>query len=216
MKRDTVSGALLIGSTLVALLALLRHPTGLLGAGDDFARQAQLAIAVHAIVITTTLVAFLGFFGLRRRLAATPDLATAGLVVYGFAVLCVAIAAGVSGFVGTALAEHYLGADEGTRHVVHEIFHYNSMLNQAYAKMNLAASAAASLLWSIAMLKSRALGLGLGLLGLAAGAGTIAGVVFGPDHIGVHAVMLYAGAQGAWTVWTGLELIRGQESKADA
>ena len=210
MKRDSVSGALLIGSTLVAVLALLRHPSGLLGAGDHFAREAQMAIWVHAMVIAMALVSFLGFFGLQRRLAATPDLATAGLVAYGFAVIGVTIAAGISGFAGTALAARYIGADEGTKHVLHEIFHYNSMVNQAYAKVHLVASAAAILLWSLGILKSHALGRALGLVGVVVGAGTLVGLLFGPIVLGVHAIFLYAFGQGAWTVWVGIELVRGR------
>ena len=210
MKRDTVSGILLIAGTLITLLALTRHPTNLLSAGDGFAAAARLAVWVHTIAIAMSVVVFLGFFGLNRRLAATPDLATAALVSYGFAVVTVIVAAAASGFVGTSLAGRYLAADETTRHIVHEVFHYNSMINQAFAKMSLVGTAVAIAVWSAAILRSGALTRGVGILGLAVGAVTLGGLLFGPTHVGVHAVLLYYLGQGAWMLWVGVELMRGQ------
>ena len=212
MKRDTPSGLLLIGGTLVTFVALLRHPTGLLSAGDNFAREAQYAVWVHGIVIATTVLLFLGLLGLRRRLSGGPDLATAGLTTYGFAVICVTIAAAVSGFAGTALAARYLAAEPDTRHVVHEMFHYNSMLNQAFAKMHLVASAAAVLLWSLAMLKTQGFPRGLGVFGIIVGLGTLGGLALGSGHIGLHALLLYFGGQGSWMIWAGILLLRADEA----
>lgn len=208
MKRDTLSGVLLIGGTLAIVLALVRHPTNLTNAGDAFARQAQLAVWVHAIVIIATGLQFLGLAGLNRRLGATPDLRTAALVAFGFSWLSVTVAAAVSGFAGTSLAERYLGADETMRHTVHELFHYNSMVNQAFAKMAFVATAAAILLWSVALIRTRTLGRLVGWFGVVVGLGTLVGLMIGPVVLGVHAVLLYAVGQGAWTVWAGLKLIR--------
>lgn len=208
MKRDTASGFLVIGGTLFTLLALMRHPTGLLSAGDDFASVARLAVWVHAIAIAMSVVVFLGLFGLNRRLAATPDLATAALVSYGFAVVTVTVAAAVSGFVGTAVAERYLAADEATRQLLHQVFHYNGMINQAFAKMSFVGSAVAIVLWSVAILRSGALGRAVGFVGLVVGGATLVGVLIGPVHLGLHTVLLYYLGQGAWLVWIGVELIR--------
>lgn len=208
MKRDTVSGILLIGGTLVTLLALMRHPTGLLAAGDDFAAVARLAVWVHATVIATSVVVFLGFFGLNRRLAATPDLATAALASYGFAVVTVIVAAAISGFVGTSLAGRYLAADEATRPLLHHVFHYNGMINQAFAKMSFVGTAVAIVLWSTAILRSGALGRAVGVLGLAIGAVTLGSMLLGPTHMGLHTVLFLYLGQGAWMVWIGVGLVR--------
>lgn len=214
MKRDTVSGLLLIGGTLVSLLVLMRHPTGLPSAGDQFASVARLAVWVHAIVIAMSVLVFLGFFGLNRRLAATPDLATAALVSYGFATVTVTIAAAISGLVGTELAARYLSAEEPMRQMAHEIYHYNATINQVFAKISFVATAAAILLWSVAMLRSGALGRALGFAGVALGVGTLGVVLFGPGHVGLHTVLLTYLAQGAWTVWIGIALMRGDGSQA--
>lgn len=214
MKRDTVSGLLLIGGTLVSLLILTRHPTGLPSAGDQFASVARLAVWVHAIVIAMTVMVFLGLFGLNRRLAATPDLATAALVTYGFAAVAVTIAAAISGLVGTELAARYLAADEPMRQVAHEMYHYNSIINQVFAKISFVASAVAILLWSVAMLRSGAFGRAVGFVGLAVAIGTLGMVLFGPAHMGLHTVLLLYMGQATWMVWIGIGMVRGEERHA--
>ena len=122
-----------------------------------------------------------------------------------------------SGFVGTALAGRYQRAEnDATRQLLHEIFHYNGMLNQAFARMSLAASAAAILVWSLALWKTRALGRGVALLGVTVAAATLAGLALGSGHVGVHGILLYAGGQGAWTVWVGVALLRSGSGAAAA
>src|SRR5262245_1033754 len=129
MKRDSVAALLLIVASVVSLLTLLRHPTNLLSAGDQFESQARLAVWVHAIVIAMGLATFVGLLGLTKRIGPVRGhgLAIAAQVVYGFAIVCLTIAAAVSGFAGTMLARRYVGAAEADRHFLHEMFHYNGM-----------------------------------------------------------------------------------------
>ena len=207
MRRDANSGILLIGASIVSLLALLWHPTNLLSAGDNFSRQAAFAIGVHAIEIGAVVLIF-NLLALHRRLGSTPDVSAAGLVAYGVSTIAMMFAAAVSGFVGTSLAGRYRGADEATQHLIHEIFHYNAMLNQTFAKVGFFAAAVALVLWSVAMLKGKSFSRGLGITGLVVGLGILIGLLTGPVVLGVHAVLLLVFGQVVWTVWVGVELMR--------
>jgi hypothetical protein len=216
MKRDAVNGVLLVATAVVSVLALMWHPTRLTGAGTDFEKQARLAIWVHAILIALSIAGFYALLGFARRLSAAPDLATAGVVAYGVGVIGVMIAAALSGFVSTSLARSYVAADGTMQPMLHELLHYNGMVNQAFAKMHYVAASAALILWSVAILKSRSFSPALGAVGLLAGLANLVILAAGPVVLGVHAVLLLSGVQMGWMVWVGIELIRNAESVAPA
>jgi hypothetical protein len=208
MKRDAISGLLLIGASLLSVVALMFHPTRLSGPGDAFESQARLAVWVHAVVIALSVLTFYALLTVARRLSTTPDLAVAGLVAYGCGVIGVMIAAAMSGFVATGLARNYVTAEAAMRPMIHEFLHYNGMINQAFAKMHYVAAAAALILWSIAILNGGAFSRTLGVVGLLAGLANLAILAMGPVVLGVHAVLLLTGVQMLWTIWVGIELVR--------
>jgi hypothetical protein len=150
----------------------------------------------------------MGLLGLTRRLIAAPDLAVAAQIAFGCAVVGVTIAAAVSGLVGPHLAQRYLAADQATRPIVHELFHYNHLINQVFARIHVFASSVAVILWSVAIIRTGALSKAAGVVGVALGLGTLAGFFLGPLHLDAHGVLLLALGQAVWMIWVGVELLR--------
>src|SRR3989442_1116642 len=93
MKRDVVSGILLIAGALAGMIVMSLHPTGHgLMAEEGSEKLAQLNVMVHSLALAATPIVFLGLLGLQRRLGQS-DLTTAALVAFGFGGVAVMSAA---------------------------------------------------------------------------------------------------------------------------
>ena|SRR5687767_9446685 len=209
MKRDVVSGSLLIAGALASVLVMVLHPTahGRI-TSEGFQSLATLARAVHALALAATPVVFLGLLGAGRRLGPS-DLATAGLVAYGFGSVAVLGAAVASGFVVPGVMERIAPA-RGTD-LAHALAAYTHLWNQAFAKVHAVAFSVGMLLFAAALLRRR------GRLKLAAATG-IAGIVIGlgvllalfPGHLllDLHGARIVNIAQAAWLLCLGILLCR--------
>src|SRR2546428_4976645 len=127
--------ALLIG-VLAPLLIMGMHPTG----GDitrGGARLVAINHLVHGVSLAAQPVVFLGLLGLWRSVRS--DLATAALVFYGFGIVAILSAAVLSGFVAPDVVADRL------------LLGYTGMLNQAFAKVSVAAIGASLTLWGAAL-----------------------------------------------------------------
>ena len=121
---------------------------------------------------------FLGALALTRRLEGVNRLPLAALVVYGFAAVAIMIASSMSGFVGADLLSRMVAGDpklESQR----MLLDYTFRINQAFASVFNVGSCTAILLWSVAMLQTRRLAMGLGVYGLVLGSVTTAALLFG-------------------------------------
>ena len=205
MRRDAVSGAALIVGTVSGLVTMVLHPTGhqLMA---DYDRIAQLAVAVHVLALTGMPITFLGALGLTRRLSS--ETATAALVAYGFATVAAMAAAVASGLIAPQVAGWTLQAGAEDRETWHALFRYNGEINQAFAKVFVAASSVAILLWSLSILAARTLGRAAGILGCVIGALALIGILSGSLRLDVHGFGLVVLAEGIWTLLVGALLIR--------
>ena len=215
MKRDTRSGILLIAGTVAGVAVMAFHPTahGLL-TGPGAAWQAGVNVFVHGLAIAAAPVVFLGLLGLTRRLEFS-DTAVAALVTWGVGAVAVISAAVASGFVATAVVKHLSDAPGGTSELSHAFLDYTGFLNQAYAKVYVAATSAAILLWSAAILAGRRLSRGAGFAGLIAGAALLLGIFSGHVGLDVHGFGIVILAEALWLVWVGI-LLCGNDESPDA
>ena len=144
MTDDRKGGAALIAGAVLGLLTMSLHPSGrdLLATGQ-FSPTAFLAGLAHAIAIASMPLSFLGALALSRRLAAPDRLAVAALVVYGFALAAGLAAATLSGFVAPGLARQLIDASPPATDHWRVLFQYNGLLNQAFARVLVVASATA-------------------------------------------------------------------------
>ena len=190
--------ALLIG-VVAPLLIMGMHPTG----GDLHAGGARLVMInhlVHGVSLAAQPVVFLGLLGLWRALRS--DLATAALVFYGFGIVAIVSAATLSGFVAPDVVSE------------HALLHYTGALNQAFAKVSVAAMGASIVLWGAALWQRG------GAARLPGGAGGIVGAVLalgilsGSLHLNVRGIVLVTILQGIWILLVAAYLLRAPSSSS--
>ena len=201
MKRDVVSGTLLIVGSAGGVVVMALHPTahGLMNP-ESGPHLTQVNAMVHGLALAAVPAVVLGLLGLRRRLGPS-DLATAGLVAYGWASVAVLSAAVASGFVAPGVI-----ADEA-------FLSYTRLLNQGFAKVNVVASCVAILLFAWAILRKRSLSRVAGIVGAAVAAVILLLFLVGHLRLDVHGFGIVTFAQSAWLIWIGILLCReGAES----
>jgi hypothetical protein len=213
MKDNRMGGIALVAGSVAGIITMALHPTGHdLMAPGRFAHTALLGAAVHALAIASLPVSFLGAWALTRRLDAPDRLAGAALVVYGFGLAAALAAASVSGFVAPPLVRALGDASSPESDTWRIVFHYNGLLNQAFAQVYAVASSMAIVLWSASMVKRRALAPGAGIYGLVAGSAVALLVLAGHLRLDVHGMGLVVVAQAIWFLVVGVRLYRLAES----
>jgi hypothetical protein len=172
--------------------------------------MAQSTVAVHALALVSMPVLFFGAQGLSRHLATAQRLVLPALVAYAAAVIASMNAAAFSGLVAPALVPKILAGPpaSGTWRIV---FQHNGLLNQAFAAVFTAASSAAIILWSVAILRNRALARGIGIYGCVLGPITLAAFFSGHLRLNVHGFGLVIFGQAIWFAVTGVLLWRHEE-----
>jgi hypothetical protein len=207
MSEGRMGGGALIAGALGMILTMSLHPTGHdLFEPGRYEPVARLAVAVHALAIATLPLSFLGALVLTRRLAMPIGLGA--LVVYGISSLAGVVAAAAGGFVAPELAGEALAADPAGRESWHRLLEYNSMLNQAFARILVVGSSAAIAAWSAAILRRREIARWLGVYGLVLGPLAILALVSGHLRLDVHGFGLVVLAQSVWFVAAGVCLWR--------
>ncbi len=207
MTDDRLGGLALIAGSAGSLLTMSLHPTGHDFVAGQLDATAARMIGVHALAIGTLPISFLGALALSRRTAGPGRLALAALVVYALALLAGLIAAGVSLAV-PGIARHMLEAEPAARAGFRLLFGYSGDLIQAFAKVIVAASSAAIVLWSAPVVRGRALPRWMGIYGLVAGAAAIVVLASGNLRLNAHGFGLVVLGQAIWFIAVGAAMWR--------
>jgi len=206
-----LAGAALIAGAVGFIVTMSIHPHGihLDASAADLAAQAFMTRLAHAIALAALPMTLFGLADFSRRMGFARPAATAGLVFFAFACAAVMNAALMSGFVQASLMDSYAGADAAQRAALPQLMTYTHMLNQAWAMVYSAASAAGILFWSLGLMRLKGARV-LAWLGVAVAVGEAALMAFGgSDALSVHGYMLMALGEGAWLIGVGLMLWRG-------
>ncbi len=180
---------------------------------DQFEKLATLMIGVHVLAIAGIPFSFLGAFALARRLDSPDRLALLGLAIYSLGLVAVTIAPAISGLVGTEILRHIIarGADgEQWR----TLMSYNSLINQAFAKIFVVASCSAVALWSLTIVKSRVLPVAIGIYGLLMGLVVVIALISGALSLDAHGFGLVIFSQAIWFIVVGILLLRSKETSS--
>jgi len=206
MKRDVVSGSLLIAGSAGGVVVMLLHPTahGLMNA-ESGEHLTQVNTLVHGLALAAVPMVFLGLVGLWRRLGSS-QLATAALVAYGWAAVAVMSAAVASGFVAPGVIARIVAA-EGSK-IPDAFLLYTGLWNQGFAKVNVVASSVAILLYSASILKTGRIARGAGAFGLLAAVSVLALFFVGHLSLDVHGFGVVTFVQSAWLTTIGILLCR--------
>ena len=206
MKRDLAAGTLLIAGAVAGVAVMALHPTahGLMNA-ESGPHLAMLNVMVHGLALAATPLIFLGLLGLWRRLAPS-DLATAGLVAYGWGCVAVMSAAVASGFVAPGVITRIVAA-EGSK-MPEAFLLYTGLWNQGFAKINVVATSIGILLFSVTILKSARMAAAVGAFGGVVSALILLLFFVGHLKLDVHGFGIVTFAQSAWLIWIGILLCR--------
>jgi hypothetical protein len=214
MTDDRRSGVALIAGSAGMIITMILHPTGKVGP-EGIDAMVRMLVGVHALALASMPVVFLGAWGLSRRVASADRLAMMALVLYAFATVAVMNAAVFDGLVAPNLIRQIVSthdtATPGTSEGWRLAFNYNSQLNQAFARVYAVASSMAILLWSVVIVRDRALARGVGIYGCVLGAITVAGVFSGRLNPDVHGFGLIIFGQALWFILSGASLCRDRE-----
>ncbi len=206
MRREIVSGILIIAGALLSVLVLSLHPTGRdLLDPSAFPARAHLNSVVHGVALAAIPTLFLGMLGLARRLGSS-DLTAAALVAYGFSTVAVMSAAVASGFVATDVFERILENQGDPQTIYHTLAWYTARVNQGFAAVSLVAACVSILCWSVAILYSRRMAPVVGVVGVVLAGAILIVFLAGHLRLDVHGFGIAVFAQSAWFVWTGVLL----------
>lgn len=176
----------------------------------QFEKLATLMIGVHVLAIAGVPFSFLGALALARRLDSPGRLAIAGLVIYGLALVAVMIAPAMSGLVGTEIIRHIIARGAGIEQW-QTLMEYNFLINQAFAKIFVAASCAAIVLWSLAIVQRRMFPVAIGIYGLLLGPALVIAMTTGGLSLDAHGFGLIIFSQAVWFIVVGILLLRSTE-----
>ena len=180
--------ALLLG-VIAPLLIMGMHPTG----ADITSGGGRLVLInhmVHGVSLAAQPVVFLGLLGVWR--SSRSDVATAALVFYAFGIVAILSAATLSGFVAPELV-----SDRVLLGLTYE-------LNQAFAKVSVAAIGASLILWGVALRFARL----PAAAGVIIGAVLVLGVLTGWLHLSASGIVIVTLLQGVWIVLVAAHLLR--------
>jgi hypothetical protein len=196
--NDRVAGGILVAASLASVLMMAHHPAS--------AHDLAMGQFVHGAMIVIVGLTALGLAQFSRALGLGRLGVLAGLIAYGIALFSNIGAATINGFVVTNLVAK--GVDD------RDIFALAWEANQALARMGVAATGVAFLLWSVELLRRTGwMGRAIGAVGLLAGALPVVLLGTGLLTMHLHGAILIYGGQAAWMALAGLYLWSGKMAR---
>jgi hypothetical protein len=213
MKQNSIAGAALIASVLGFVLTMAFHPTGgdFSGGSEAVARATHRAVGSHGLALVSIPVGLFGFLGLSRWLGPRRAPVSAAFLLYAISAVALLCAALVSGFVAPDLIRELSGADPPDRSTWHALLAYNFMLNQAFAKVGVAAFSGAMIFWSASLPRSGALAKTAQILGIAIGTATLLVLGHGLVRLDVRGFGWIVLTEAAWILPVAILLLRAPD-----
>jgi len=206
MTDERRSAIALIAGSAGMIITMIFHPGGKI-APEQLDQVIRLNIAVHSLALASIPVLFLGAWGMSKRLDGGDRLAWSGLVLFALASIAVMNAGTLNGLVAPKLMRQIVTATPETRGTWQMMLNYNFQINQAFARVYAVGSSLALVLWSVSILRYRALGLGVSIYGVVLGLVTAVAICSGlltPDRHGFailvfgQAIWFLIAAGGIW------------------
>ena len=211
MKDNRLGGIALIVGAVSGITTMAIHPVtgGRPITSAQFETLAAVLIGVHVLAIAGIPFLFLGGLALTRRLDSPSRVAVTALAIYSLSLVAVMIAPAISGLVGTEILRKLFAQGPG-REQWRIMLDYNYMINQAFDRIFVVASCGAIALWSLMIVKTRALSMAIGIYGLLLGCATVIAMASGL-RMDAHGFGLVIFGEGIWLVIVGLLLLRTKE-----
>jgi hypothetical protein len=158
------SGTALMVSIIMTIVTMVLHPSG--GSIEYIQKIATVIIISHCIAIAATPLSILGFWGLTKKLQDESMISLTAFIASCIAMFAGVCAAAINGLALPLFSNRYIGATPETIAAIKPIFGYGSSLNHAFDFLFIGFCCLAILLWSLAILKTRALPSWLGWTGV--------------------------------------------------
>lgn len=211
LYSDRIAGSILIGSSILAVFAMLHHPTGAGTTLDEFAdhvhSQQHLNRWVHGGAIGLMMAMTCAYSWLFTRLGASRLVNRFALISFSTGALAMTTAALISGFITPYfLAKvHHPSSMETT--VISIVLDVLRDSNRAFDELGVAAIAVAVGCWSWCMLTGKQRNWISGLLGCLVTIAGLWGLANGVTGASVSGVLVFACLLAAWSVTCGIALI---------
>ena len=206
------AGVILIGATLLEVLAMAHHPSAstpdIAEAVRQVARLGQLSGWVHGGVLATMLCIAYGLLEFVRRRGWSRPWMRAGAIAYGTGVLAMIGAALVSGFVLPDLVASTPHASAADLAINAQLLVLCRVLNQSCANFATIVTCAGILCWSIDLARERGGLRLLSLLGLLVGILPAVALISGWLRLNVHGMSEVVWLWALWNFGVALALMR--------
>jgi hypothetical protein len=208
------AAAVLIAAPLLMVLGMAHHPSIQAHEPAEVVAQARAigatAAAVHAVLIALMIATLLALveFSLWRGLA-RPKVRVA-LLGYALGVICMTVAALVSGFVTTNAARLNPGMTPADLQQSVTLMSFAALFNQAFARCGAILMSGAIAAWSLELLHGAALQRWVALFGIVTGLGCVLVLLAGGLRLDVHGMQVVNLLQACWVVGAGTLLLRSR------
>lgn len=205
------AGGLLIALSMLSLLFISHHPTlgtpGYDSLAEEAAAEAGLNGGVHGALIVVMLGFYTALSALSDGLGRSRLSVRAGQAALTAATASMSGAALISGFIVPGAAASLLRGDMAAEFPA--LLRMLGASNQTLAEAGTIAYGAAIFFWSLRLVALPGFARITGGLGLAAGAGLIAGILTGALHLHVTGMTLALGVMDAWFVMAAILMLTG-------
>lgn len=209
LKTDRSYGiAILVGVVLMTITMDL-HPAG--GGIEHLIAITQMIVFTHTIAIISIPLLIYGAWGLTRRLDAAKGMPISAFITFSTGMFAVMIAAALNGLALPFFVNGLENADAETLKTAKLIISYGFGLNQAFDIIFIIFVSAATIIWSVAILRSKRLPAWLGILGILAG--SLALITLASGFVLTHLMGFRFFMAGfiLWLLLVGIQLLKPTE-----
>jgi len=162
-NNTSYANALILG-TLLLIFTMVMHPTG--GSIAYVQKISTLLMVTHSVAILSLPLLLLGFWGLYKLLDDDSLSSLGAYMVIVIGLFAGMLAAAVNGLALPIFLAHFPDAGPEQITTIKPIVSYNAALNHAFDFIFMGACCVSTMLWSIAILRTRRLPVWMGWLGL--------------------------------------------------
>lgn len=189
--------ALLISIAMI-ISAMVLHPFG--GSIEYIQKIATVIIVSHSIAIIAMPLTVMGFWGLHKKLEDESLLSLVGFITITIGMFAGICAAAINGLALPLYANGYIGATPEIIESIRPIFKYGLSLNYAFDFIFIGFCCLAILLWSISLIRTKALPVWLGWLGVVLVVLVILIAATGFTLVNLTGFRIFIGGLVAWMI----------------
>ena len=207
MTDNRKSAVALIAGSLGGLVTMATHPVahGSMTT-EQVAHLMSLSGVAHSLAMVSTLLLFLGAFGLTQSIARADRIAFAGIITFSLACVAVLVATAVSGFIVPSIMERMAQDAADAAHQWRIVTFSIFQINQAFSRIYSVAASIAIILWSVSALRNGGFARGIAVYGNIISPLIILGIVVGHLRMDVHGMAAVVLGQAIWFILVGSQL----------